>query len=68
MADLKAAGLLRKGQVLGRLMDNGDSDDDTEEEDIDSEDLLAEAWLDEDIPENEDAVTSDETDDGDHHA
>ena len=68
MADLKAAGLLRKGQVLGRLMDNGDSDDDTEEEDIDSEDLLAEAWLDEDIPENEDAVASDETDDGDHHA
>lgn len=67
MADLKAAGLLRKGQVLGRLMDNGDSDDDTEE-DIDSEDLLAEAWLDEDITENEDAVTLDATDDGEHHA
>jgi hypothetical protein len=67
MADLKAAGLLRKGQVLGRLMDNGDTDDETEE-DIDSEDLLAEAWLDEDIDDNEDAITSDETDDGDHHA
>lgn len=67
MADLKAAGLLRKGQVLGRLMDNGDTDDKTEE-DIDSEDLLAEAWLDEDTADNEDAVTSDETDDGEHHA
>lgn len=67
MADLKAAGLLRKGQVLGRLMDNGDTDDETEE-DIDSEDLLAEAWLDEDTADNEDAVTSDETDDGEHHA
>ena len=67
MADLKAAGLLRKGQVLGRLMDNGDIDDDAEE-DIDSEDLLTEAWLDEDIVENEEAVTSGETDDGEHHA
>ncbi|MGB0689938.1 MAG: SMC-Scp complex subunit ScpB [Candidatus Puniceispirillum sp.] len=68
MADLKAAGLLRKGQVLGRLMDNGDTDDDTDEEDIDGEDLLAEAWLEEDIAENEDVVTSDVTDDGEHHA
>ncbi|MGB2235744.1 MAG: SMC-Scp complex subunit ScpB, partial [Candidatus Puniceispirillum sp.] len=67
MADLKAAGLLRKGQVLGRLMDNGDTDDETDE-DIDSEDLLAEAWLEEDMAENEDAVTSDVTHDGERHA
>lgn len=68
MADLKAAGLLRKGQVLGHLMDNSDGDDDAEDDDIDSDDLLAEAWLDEDMAENEDAFEDEITDDGDQDA
>lgn len=56
MADLKAAGLLRKGQVLGRLMDNVNSDEETDEDDeIHDDDLLAEAWLDEELPENADS-------------
>ena len=47
MDDLKAAGLLRKGQILGALMDHnaGDDDDDGDDDDLDG-DLLEDALLD----------------------
>ena len=46
MGDLKAAGLLRKGQILGALMDhNSDHDEDGNDDDLDS-DLLEDAMLD----------------------
>ena len=68
MADLKAAGLLRKGQVLGQLMDNSNIGDETEDDDIDADDLLAEAWLDEDLAETDDAVSQDLNDAGEQDA
>ena len=46
MDDLKAAGLLRKGQILGALMDhNAGDDDDGDDDDLDG-DLLEDALLD----------------------
>lgn len=47
MDDLKAAGLLRKGQILGALMDHnaGGDDDDGDDDDLDG-DLLEDALLD----------------------
>ena len=47
MDDLKAAGLLRKGQILGALMDHnaGVDDDDGDDDDLDG-DLLEDALLD----------------------
>ena len=47
MDDLKAAGLLRKGQILGALMDHnaGCDDDDGDDDDLDG-DLLEDALLD----------------------
>ena len=46
MDDLKAAGLLRKGQILGALVDhNAGDDDDSEDDDLDG-DLLEDALLD----------------------
>ena len=46
MDDLKAAGLLRKGQILGALMDhNAGDDEDGDNDDLDG-DLLEEALLD----------------------
>ena len=46
MDDLKAAGLLRKGQILGALMDhNAGDDEDGDDEDLDG-DLLEDALLD----------------------
>ena len=46
MDDLKAAGLLRKGQILGALMDhNAGDDEDVDDDDLDG-DLLEEALLD----------------------
>ena len=47
MDDLKAAGLLRKGQILGALMDHnaGGDDDDGDDDDLDG-DLLGDALLD----------------------
>ena len=46
MDDLKAAGLLRKGQILGALMDHNDGDDeDGDDDDLDG-DLLEDALLD----------------------
>ena len=46
MDDLKAAGLLRKGQILGALMDhNADDDEDGDDDDLDG-DLLEDALLD----------------------
>ena len=71
MADLKAAGLLRKGQVLGRLMDNSDTDNEIDDEDSDGDDLLAEAWLDEELVDNDDGEPdpeADEADTGENHA
>ena len=46
MDDLKAAGLLRKGQILGALMDHnaGGDDDDGDDDDLDG-DLLEDALL-----------------------
>jgi segregation and condensation protein B len=44
MDDLKAAGLLRKGQILGALMDHGPDDDSAEEDDQD-DDLLEDSLL-----------------------
>jgi segregation and condensation protein B len=71
MADLKAAGLLRKGQVLGRLMDNSDTNDEIDDEDSDGDDLLAEAWLDEELVDNDDGEPDPEVDEantGENHA
>ena len=71
MADLKAAGLLRKGQVLGRLIDNSDTDNEIDDEDSDGDDLLAEAWLDEELVDNDDGEPdpeADEADTGENHA
>ena len=46
MDDLKAAGLLRKGQILGALMDHNAGDDgDGDNDDLDG-DLLEDALLD----------------------
>ena len=46
MDDLKAAGLLRKGQILGALMDhNAGDDEDGDDDDLDG-DLLEDAFLD----------------------
>ena len=46
MDDLKAAGLLRKGQILGALMDhNAGDDEDVDDDDLDG-DLLEDALLD----------------------
>ena len=46
MDDLKAAGLLRKGQILGALMDhNAGDDEDGDDDDLDG-DLLEDALLD----------------------
>ena len=46
MDDLKAAGLLRKGQILGALMDhNAGDDEDSDDDDLDG-DLLEDALLD----------------------
>lgn len=46
MDDLKAAGLLRKGQILGALMDHhADDDEDGDDDDLDG-DLLEDALLD----------------------
>ena len=46
MDDLKAAGLLRKGQILGALIDhNADDDEDGDNDDLDG-DLLEDALLD----------------------
>ena len=46
MDDLKAAGLLRKGQILGALMDhNASNDEDGDDDDLDG-DLLEDALLD----------------------
>ena len=46
MDDLKAAGLLRKGQILGALMDhNAGDDEDDDDDDLDG-DLLEDALLD----------------------
>lgn len=59
MDDLKSAGLLRKGQVIGGLVDAVDDDDidtSTDDEDPDLlEAALMEAGLDADIDEDEDA-------------
>jgi hypothetical protein len=40
MEDLKAAGLLRKGQILGALMDHNTGDDDSDDYDSDGADDL----------------------------
>ena len=59
--DLKASGLLRKGQVIGGLMDRVDSDDEEDRDDADDalgmdtdllEDALMEAGLDADLDED----------------
>jgi len=59
MDDLKSAGLLRKGQVIGGLVDAVDDDDIDTSTDDDDPDLLEaalmEAGLDADIDEDEDA-------------
>ena len=46
MDDLKAAGLLRKGQILGALMDHNAGDDDDGDDDDLGGDLLEDALLD----------------------
>jgi segregation and condensation protein B len=68
MADLKAAGLLRKGQVLGRLIDNSDTDDEIDDLDSDGDDLLAKAWLNEELVDNDGDLELDEADTGENHA
>lgn len=47
--ELKSAGLLRKGQVLGALMDTSSTDQDDIEDDIDHDDLLGDELLEEAI-------------------
>jgi segregation and condensation protein B len=45
MDDLKAAGLLRKGQILGALMDHTPQDDDLDDEDDSDADFLEDGLL-----------------------
>ena len=45
MGDLKAAGLLRKGQILGALMDHTPQDDDLDDEDDSDADFLEDGLL-----------------------
>ena len=53
--DLKAAGLLRKGQVIGGLIDSVDENDDTEiEEEDEAPDLLEEAMIEAGLASEED--------------
>ena len=47
--ELKSAGLLRKGQVLGALMDGPDASDDDANDEIDNDDLLGDDLLEEAI-------------------
>ena len=46
MDDLKAAGLLRKGQILGALMDNAPQNDDLDDEDDSDANFLEYGLLD----------------------
>ena len=46
MDDLKAAGLLRKGQILGALMDHAHQNDDLDDEDHSDADFLEDGLLD----------------------
>ncbi|MDC0649133.1 SMC-Scp complex subunit ScpB [Alphaproteobacteria bacterium] len=48
MDDLKAAGLLRKGQILGALMDHAPQDDDLDDEDDSDANFLEDGLLDAD--------------------
>ena len=52
--DLKSAGLLRKGQVIGGLVDAVDDEELDEEGEDDSPDLLEDAFLDSDFDDDED--------------
>ena len=45
MDDLKAAGLLRKGQILGALMDHTPQTDDLDDEDDSDADFLEDGLL-----------------------
>jgi segregation and condensation protein B len=45
MDDLKAAGLLRKGQILGALMDHTSQNDDLDDEDDSDADFLEDGLL-----------------------
>ena len=45
MEDLKAAGLLRKGQILGALMDHAPQNDDLDDEDDGDADFLKDGLL-----------------------
>jgi segregation and condensation protein B len=45
MGDLKAAGLLRKGQILGALMDHAPQNDDLDDEDNSDADFLEDGLL-----------------------
>ena len=45
MDDLKAAGLLRKGQILGALMDYKPQDDNLDDEDDSEADFLEDGLL-----------------------
>ena len=45
MDDLKAAGLLRKGQILGALMDHTSQNDDLDDEDESDADFLEDGLL-----------------------
>ena len=46
MDELKAAGLLRKGQILGALMDHSPQDDDLDDDDDNDSDFLEDGLLD----------------------
>jgi hypothetical protein len=52
-------------------MDNSDTDDEIDDEDSDGDDLLAEAWLDEELVDNDDGEPDPEVDEantGENHA